>query len=987
MKVFLGGTVAGSKWRDYVMPLLKVDYFNPVVEEWTEEARLQEIYEREHCDFNLYVLTPHMEGYYAIAEVIDDSFKKTDKTIYCYLPVDGDKRFNDKQITELERIGKKVIHNGGVWKRSLDDVIVFLNSAAQTKEDIGVQDGFNDVFISYGRRHSVAFARKLHNRLKSRNYNVWFDMNDIPVGVDFQEQIDNGIRKAHNFVFVISPHSVKSIYCLKEIMLALKYGKRIIPILHVEPTDCWDKVNPAISKLNWIYMRQEEKFSVPLEEWSFIDDFDKKFEELISVLEQNKQHVWQHTHFLDSALNWTNTQFNSRALLSGEERKKAEEWLLKKSFTNNEGVQISAPCHVIDLQAEYICESRKNGENLNTDVFLLYDRADFNTKEKVRFALNHFGITTWSDTTDIQSGVSFESAIEVGIEQATNIVMLISKQSLNSKYCQKEYAKTRELNKRIIPMLIEPLEFNIDDKVKNVEILKNFPNLFQIQYIDFTDQKAKEEVEVKSAGDVKADLEARKEKSPYEKAVDKLVAQINFDKRYYEQHKIFLVQALKWVRSGNSDSMLLRGYNLENALAWQKLSAQKEYKLTSLHNQFIESSIAKAGTLSSEVFISYSRKDSDFARKLNTELQVAGKTTWFDQESIASSVDFQAEIYKGIENSHNFVFIISPNSINSAYCADEVNYAAERNKRFITLLYDPIDPDTMPKALAAVQWIDFDTREFSEAFPDLIRTLDTDREYVEQHTRMSQRAREWEMAGKSKDLLIRGNEMNNANNWLRNAQQTNKKPEPTNLQREFITTSYEIEAKSTQRRQRKIVLATAAIAIAVLGFGIFALIQMQAARNLLAQLKQEQYESAMAQGDRFFREQQYDLAIEEYKSAEQVFQTGDLNQNAKVKMAVTKEAKILFAKADSLLQSGEINYLAVLDVYKVTERFDPVNSQIKMNELNKRIAETIKYYKNVASLFIKANEIEDAKLALELARKLSSDDDPEINDMLNEISN
>jgi len=332
MKVFLGGTVAGSKWRDYVIPLLKVDYFNPVVAEWTEEARLQEIYEREHCDFNLYVLTPHMEGYYAIAEVIDDSFKKTDKTIYCYLPVDGDKKFSDNQIIELERIGKKVIHNGGVWKRSLDDIVVFLNSAAQTKEDMGVQEGFNDVFISYGRRHSVAFARKLHNRLKSRNYNVWFDMNDIPVGVDFQEQIDNGIRKAHNFVFVISPHSVKSIYCLKEIMLALKYGKRIIPILHVEPTDCWDKVNPAISKLNWIYMRQEEKFSVPLEEWAFIDDFDKKFEELITVVEQNKQYVWQHTHFLDSSLNWSNSQFKSRLLLSGEERKKAEEWLLKKSF-------------------------------------------------------------------------------------------------------------------------------------------------------------------------------------------------------------------------------------------------------------------------------------------------------------------------------------------------------------------------------------------------------------------------------------------------------------------------------------------------------------------------------------------------------------------------------------------------------------------------------------------------------------------------------
>ncbi|RKZ53666.1 MAG: hypothetical protein DRR16_01635 [Candidatus Parabeggiatoa sp. nov. 3] len=52
-----------------------------------------------------------------------------------------------------------------------------------------------------------------------------------------------------------------------------------------------------------------------------------------------------------------------------------------------------------------------------------------------------------------------------------------------------------------------------------------------------------------------------------------------------------------------------------------------------LHKALITAS-ETAGQAGTEVFISYSRKDSDFARQLNTQLLKAGKTTWFDQESI-----------------------------------------------------------------------------------------------------------------------------------------------------------------------------------------------------------------------------------------------------------------------------------------------------------------------------------------------------------------
>ena len=72
---------------------------------------------------------------------------------------------------------------------------------------------FTDIFISYGRKESKIFASKLYANLTAKGYSAWFDQNDIPIGVDYQNQIDDGIEKAHNFIFIIAPHAVASPYC------------------------------------------------------------------------------------------------------------------------------------------------------------------------------------------------------------------------------------------------------------------------------------------------------------------------------------------------------------------------------------------------------------------------------------------------------------------------------------------------------------------------------------------------------------------------------------------------------------------------------------------------------------------------------------------------------------------------------------------------------------------------------------------------------
>ncbi len=646
-----------------------------------------------------------------------------------------------------------------------------------------------DAFISYGRQESKYFANRLYQSLLKAGLDVWLDQNDIPLGVDFQEQIDEGIEKAHNFIFIISPHSVRSPYCLREIVLAVKRGKRIIPILHVEPVGLWQKMHPAIAKRNWIYMREKADPNLPLSEWQAIDDFDRGISNLLALINYQSDYVRLHTEILIKAIAWERNSRATEMLLVGEERHQAEKWLLTEAD--------NLPCEPSPLHTEFIAESKKNGENLHTDVFICYAEKDREARDLVIQSLNRKAYTCWTHHRDIQKGTEFGAATQTGIEQADNVLFFISPASVASERCRNELAYAKSLNKRIIPLLVattDPATFP--------------PEIADLQFVDFTDntENRKEEVldeaffeqKLKMGEDSAHGFEfsvfqsqlSKNEKTDLERDMDEIIAILRTESEYYRLHKTFLVQALRWQRQQNNTALLLRGFNLEKARTWLDTHAKRtQHPPTPLHHRFIEESIAMIGQLATEVFISYSRKDGDFARKLNTELQNHEKTTWFDQESIADTSDFKAEIFKGIAGSDNFLFIISPDSVCSPYCAEEVQYAASLGKRFITILARPTDPALLPPELAAVQWLDFCALGFERGFSQLIRVLEIDREYVAAHTRWSQRTQDWRNKGRSDDLLLRGDELVEAEKWLATCE--NKKPQPTERMREYIRRSRE----------------------------------------------------------------------------------------------------------------------------------------------------------------------------------------------------
>ena len=129
MRVFLGGTCNDSTWREELMPMLddaNIDYFNPVVDDWDDAAYQKELEEREKCDVCLYVITPQMTGVYSIAEVVDDSNKRSEKAILCILNKAKGDEFNKAQGKSLESVAKMVEGNGSKAFSDLKGLMIHL---------------------------------------------------------------------------------------------------------------------------------------------------------------------------------------------------------------------------------------------------------------------------------------------------------------------------------------------------------------------------------------------------------------------------------------------------------------------------------------------------------------------------------------------------------------------------------------------------------------------------------------------------------------------------------------------------------------------------------------------------------------------------------------------------------------------------------------------------------------------------------------------
>jgi hypothetical protein len=79
----------------------------------------------------------------------------------------------------------------------------------------------HDVFVCHS-SHDKEFVRKLAAALKNQGFKVWLDEFEMLPGDSLYDKIQQGIRKSSWFIIVLSPHSVKSKWCRRELHAALE---------------------------------------------------------------------------------------------------------------------------------------------------------------------------------------------------------------------------------------------------------------------------------------------------------------------------------------------------------------------------------------------------------------------------------------------------------------------------------------------------------------------------------------------------------------------------------------------------------------------------------------------------------------------------------------------------------------------------------------------------------------------------------------------
>ena len=187
-----------------------------------------------------------------------------------------------------------------------------------------------EIFISYSRKDRD-FVEALRSRFHALGRDVWVDVEDIPPTAKWRSEVLSSIDQSNAFVFVLSPDSIASRECIRELAHAVKGNKRIIPVVHreVDPKS----VPPDLSELNWI--------SPPT--------LDAAFDTLLEAIDTDLEWVRAHTRLGVRALEWDAKDREPSLLLRGRDLRASERWLATGAGKK------PAPT---SLQAEYVRASR-----------------------------------------------------------------------------------------------------------------------------------------------------------------------------------------------------------------------------------------------------------------------------------------------------------------------------------------------------------------------------------------------------------------------------------------------------------------------------------------------------------------------------------------------------------------------------------------------------------------------------------------------------
>ena len=126
--------------------------------------------------------------------------------------------------------------------------------------------------------------------------------------------------------------------------------------------------------------------------------------------------------------------------------------------------------------------------------------------------------------------------------------------------------------------------------------------------------------------------------------------------------------------------------------------------------------------MADHIFISYSKKDSNFALKLADDLISAGHKVWIDR-SLQVGEDWADTIEDNLVKAVGVIVILSSNSIVSDWVQHEGSMAYILKKPMYPLLINDLLPDSLPIWAGKFQYHSFVNVEYQAAFDSLVSAL------------------------------------------------------------------------------------------------------------------------------------------------------------------------------------------------------------------------------------------------------------------------
>ncbi len=189
------------------------------------------------------------------------------------------------------------------------------------------------VFVSYS-RIDTPFVEEVRVSLETYGFDVVYDQQDIASGEPWEPRLHSLIGDADTTVCVISQAWIASRECVKELDIALKLGRRVIPVIKesIEPS----RIPAPLARLQFVFFHGEKH------------TYARGVDDLIKALRDDIGWVREQSRFLALASDWGAANRSGALLLRGEALERARAW-----------IDGPAPqhVHVLPVVAEFIGQS------------------------------------------------------------------------------------------------------------------------------------------------------------------------------------------------------------------------------------------------------------------------------------------------------------------------------------------------------------------------------------------------------------------------------------------------------------------------------------------------------------------------------------------------------------------------------------------------------------------------------------------------------